>query len=175
MPKAALLRRRQYSRARVTPHRLRCGFYSSVKPGMNESCSLEGLINATDAFFAMHWCAKHGTRPKWECWQPFLYGSVPNYLHPGCYAIFSDSQLVYVGLGASKGGGRYPERGISRRLMGHVLRSDPELGRGWSKLTEARKEASSIHTIGFRSAEHLAAALETYLIRELAPFRNARV
>ena len=142
---------------------------------MTQPCNLEDLIQATDAFFAMHWCPEHGIEPKWEGWDNFLYGSVPNYLYPGCYAIFSESGLVYIGLGASKGSGRYPERGISRRLMGHVIRSNRELGRGWSELTETWKEASSIHTIGFKNAEYLAAALETYLIRKLEPSRNARV
>lgn len=115
-------------------------------------------------------------RPHWKNWDEFLFGSVPNYELGGCYALFSESGLQYVGLGASKGNVLYPEHGISRRLMAHVLKSDRPRGKQWSQLRESWSSVTSILTIGFSNDySYMAAALETFLIRELDPPRNARV
>lgn len=115
-------------------------------------------------------------RPGWKTWEPFLYGSVPSHDLGGCYALFSENELLYIGLGASKGGGLYPDHGISRRLMAHVIASDRQRGQQWSKLRESWGSVTSIRTIGFpNDFSYMAAALETFLIRELNPPRNSRV
>ena len=137
--------------------------------------TLDDLVGATDKFMELHWSEVHGSPPRWDRWETFLQGAVPNYLHAGCYAIFVGSELIYLGLGASKGGGLYKDRGISRRLMGHVIRSDRESEPGWYKLTETWQSATALYTIGFKDASYLAAALETYLIRLLNPPRNSRI
>ncbi|MCW5581097.1 MAG: hypothetical protein KIS72_07145 [Luteimonas sp.] len=138
--------------------------------------SLEVLEEKTAEFFERHWARSIlGLPPKWKGWDTFLQGSVPNFRCGGCYAIFFESELAYIGLGASRGGGIYPSHGISRRLMAHVLRSDPEQGVGYSKLLDEWADATNIYTIGMPNTEYLAAALETYLIREISPPRNNRV
>src|SRR5690606_1694229 len=86
---------------------------------------MQELMAATGSFFDLHWnTTAIGVPPVWEPWATFLEGSVPNYQYGGCYALFVESELVYIGVGVSRGGGLYPQHGISRRLMAHVLRSD---------------------------------------------------
>jgi len=86
------------------------------------------LVADTQAFFNHHWSTDSlGPTPEWEAWSTFLLGSVPKYNEGGCYALFVEDELVYIGLGASKGGGLYLKSGISRRLMSHVLL----LGKVW--------------------------------------------
>lgn len=98
------------------------------------------LRSATDEFFRRHWPAEilSFERPDWKNWDSFLYGSVPNHDLGGCYALFCKNQLLYVGLGASKGTDRYRDHGISRRLMAHVLGSDRQRGPQWLELTRFR-------------------------------------
>lgn len=136
------------------------------------------LEEATNRFFQMHWNlqAIGQEPPAWISWPEFK-GSVPNYQLGGCYALFEGANLSYVGVGASKGGGLYPEHGISRRLMSHVLRIDREKGSQWSKPRQGWESITTIYTIGFTAnVAHLALALETFLIREFSgKLKNARV
>lgn len=142
----------------------------------NSDIPYQKLARATEEFFARHWAKEIlGQHPTWQRWESFLSGSVPNYQHPGCYAIFFDGGLRYVGLGASRGGGIYKEHGISRRLMAHVIQGDRSRGPTWSKLRERFTDATDIYTLGLPGTGYLAAALETYLIRSLAPPMNGRV
>lgn len=138
--------------------------------------SYRQLVEATNQFFDRHWVDElAGSRPTWMQWQPFLFGSVPNHQYAGCYAVFFGSELRYIGLGASRGGGIYVEHGISRRLRDHVTKSDRSRGKEWDKLREKFFGATSIYTLGLPTAPYLAASLETYLIRSLFPPMNGRV
>ncbi len=134
---------------------------------------IEDLTARTEQFFFEHWVQeRHGDPPQWKAWDPFLQGSVPNHEFAGCYALFKNSELVYVGLGASRGGGIYKEHGISRRLMEHVICKDWSRTGDWAKLQDkwASSGIDAIYTIGFTPAlSYLSAALETYLIRKLVP------
>lgn len=142
------------------------------------SLTIGDLETKTLQFFQMHWNANviGQEAPQWAHWAEFK-GSVPSYQLAGCYALFKHADLSYIGVGASKGGGLYPEHGISRRLMSHVLRIDREKGHEWSKPRVGWEDINSIYTIGFpKNVAHLALALETFLIREFAgKLRNARV
>lgn len=136
------------------------------------------LQESTCRFFDRHWHAPTlgSVPPTWACWSEFK-GSVPNHQYSGCYALFEGHTLTYVGLGASRGGGLYPEHGISRRLMAHVIRSDRERGDGWAKLRPGWERVTTIYTIGFPSeVAYIAPALESFLIRDFSGrLRNARV
>ena len=134
------------------------------------------LVELTANFFHLHW-NNHllGDCPTWLTWDNFLFGSVPNHAHAGCYAVLFGENLGYVGLGASRGGGIYVEHGISRRLTRNVIQPDRARGRDWSKLRDRYADATAICTIGLPSANYLAASLETYLIRSLFPPMNSRV
>lgn len=131
------------------------------------------LADATKRFFSIHW-GMGEQAPEWDfSWE--WRGAVPNYLLGGLYAVFSKGKLVYVGLGASNGGGIYKDRGISRRLLAHVIQictSDSsksyEPKDRWKAL-----DVDLIATIGFPAeVNYLACALEDYLIGVLNPPEN---
>ncbi len=114
------------------------------------------------------------TRPLWNFEWKWL-GAIPNYDLGGVYALFSDEQLLYVGLGASRGGGNYVNRGISNRLLSHVIRRAPdnsdvgyEVRERWQGLG-----VTMIATIGFPvEFTYLSCALEDFLIGQLDPPEN---
>jgi hypothetical protein len=139
---------------------------------------IEDLKSHTRKFFRLHWTNEIATMcPEWEYWNTFLYGSVPKYNEGGCYALFVNDELVYVGLGASKGGGLYFKSGISRRLMSHVYCSAKSGNPKELKLKEPwfERGVTGLYTIGLSDKDYLAPALESYLIRELSPRYNNRV
>jgi hypothetical protein len=135
------------------------------------------VIQKTDEFFRLHWLTSEikAPPPAWEIWEPFLFGSVPNYDLGGCYALFESDSLIYLGLGASRGGGIYKEHGISRRLMSHVIKADRSRTKG-AMLRDKWENITAIYTIGFPSNfSYMAASLEGFLIRQLKPNGNFRV
>jgi hypothetical protein len=141
--------------------------------------TVSDLLAATDQFFSRHWStAAVGCEPPgWAPWQSFLLGSVPNHDKAGCYALFVGEELVYVGVGASKGGGIYDNHGLSRRLMAHVIRADRSKNGDWSQLCEPWLDVTGLYTIGFAHPQaYLSPALESFLIREFrSQLRNQKV
>lgn len=131
------------------------------------------LARDTNNFFIRHWNSADGAPPSWDfTWD--WRGPVPNYLLGGLYALFRQGELVYIGLGSSRGAGIYVDRGISRRLLSHVVRVAPD---GESYVPRERwrdLEVDSVGTIGFPMAlNYLAPALEDFLIGRLNPPENA--
>ena len=145
---------------------------------MTDILQYEDLEDATTRFFERHWntSALGCDPPSWKGWHEFK-GSVHNYELGGCYALFKGKELLYVGVGVSKGNKRYPEAGISRRLMSHILQIDHEKGYEWSRPRERWEGITSIYTIGFqKDLTYIALSLENFLIREFSgKLRNARV
>lgn len=133
------------------------------------------IISATNDFFSRHWDKSSDIGPyawlnNWT-WNT----SVPHHDKSGVYALLDESgEVVYIGLGASRGGGIYKEHGISRRLLAHVITTDKERGRGTYKPRDNWKEVVDIAAIGFPSIySYLAPALEDYLIGLFNPVRNS--
>ncbi|GAA5214665.1 GIY-YIG nuclease family protein [Corallincola platygyrae] len=132
------------------------------------------LKEATDVFFKRHWDKSSHTQPyEWVANWPWR-GSVPHHDKAGVYALIDgEGEIVYVGLGASRGGGLYKEHGISRRLLSHVITTDTAKGRGNYKPKPKWQGVVDIAAIGFSpNFSYLAPALEDYLIGELEPKRN---
>lgn len=135
--------------------------------------SMDALIDCSNEFFRRHWSSVSLAKPKWKAdwnWQ----GSVPHHNMRGVYALFDESgSLVYLGLGASVGGGERIGYGLSRRLLAHVIATDKTKGRGYYVPQKKWTEVHSIATIGFPNEySYLALALEDYLIERLSPPRN---
>lgn len=132
------------------------------------------LIAYTEQFFKRHW----GMEPRYPQWD-FSWdwsGPVPNYLLGGAYSLFAGEELLYIGLGASRGGGIYQGRGISRRLMAHVIKSAPANSHACYMLHERWQNSGvdRVATIGFpMECDYLAPALEDYLIGQLNPPENS--
>lgn len=132
------------------------------------------LTRLTDLFFSMHWNIEE-EKPSWDFSWSFI-GPVPNYLLGGVYALLRNEEIIYIGLGASRGGGIYKDRGISRRLMSHVYRTAPKDSEFNAELRERWKDlgVNKVATIGFSpERNYLAAALEDFLIGKINPVANA--
>ncbi|WP_114767057.1 hypothetical protein [Vibrio rhodolitus] len=134
--------------------------------------NLSKIIGLTNSFFDCHWSVNEPI-PKWQGewdWK----SSVPYHDKGGVYALFDSSgQVIYVGVGISKGCAVYKEHGISRRLLAHVITTDKSKGRGYYKPKAKWSEAHQLAAVGFpEKYSYLALALEDYLIRELKPRRN---
>ncbi len=136
--------------------------------------TLKSLEEATAKFFDMHWDKSSTVSPMpWISGWPWK-GSVPYHDMAGVYALINgEGEVVYIGLGASIGNNTYPEHGISRRLLSHVLRANKNLGNGHYKPQAKWAEVVDIGAVGFPAEYvYLAPALEDFLIRLFKPIRN---
>lgn len=133
------------------------------------------LALKTEIFFNLHWPAGPHPCPSWAAWVPFLSPKVANYNRGGCYALFANDELQYIGLGVGNNtaGSLYADHGISARLNSHVVIADRDKGTGY-KLRErwGDLKIDAIYTIGFETYKYLAPALEFHLIQELNPPQN---
>jgi hypothetical protein len=145
--------------------------------------TVEQLKISTKKFFELHWNWEQiKVDPKNDCrkieWEIYegMKGEIPYGKCQGCYAVVQDDELIYIGLGASRGYGKYKEHGIGARI-GHIIKWD----RSNTTLTKERvyipKEhwqgITAIYTFGLPSGYgYLASSLEAYLIREIEPVRN---
>lgn len=137
--------------------------------------TINDLIQQSNKFFQKHWDKSSSLQPlEWKHKWPWS-GSVPYHNLAGVYALFDAAgNVVYVGLGASRGGGLYKEHGISRRLLAHVIAPDRSKGSGFYKPKDNWAEVTDIGAIGFPTAySYLAPALEDFLIGILNPPRNS--
>ncbi|WP_018984910.1 GIY-YIG nuclease family protein [Salinimonas chungwhensis] len=136
--------------------------------------SIENLIEHTNNFFNLHWPESlNRPRPEWKSdwnWQ----GSVPHHDKRGVYCLFDGAgDILYLGIGASVGGGKRVGFGISRRLLAHVITTDKTKGRGHYIPKRRWADVNSLAAIGFPNEySYLALALEDYLIEKLSPPRN---
>lgn len=137
------------------------------------------LENATCDFFKLHWNERElGQPPNWDgVWH--FKGKVPNHSTPGCYALLSSGEVIYIGVGAGKGSGRYKDFGLGARISKYWKLSSENK----SKETKdwlykpvkkwAERGVDSILTIRFpREVGYLAYALEAYLRARLTPIYN---
>lgn len=134
--------------------------------------TIKDVISETKSFFEKHWCNNIET-PEWiGDWK--WEDSVPNHDKAGVYALINENEeVVYIGLGASKGGGQYKDHGLSYRLLNHVITIDKEKGKCHYKAQDRWKDIKEIYTIGFsREYSYMSSALEDYLIVKLQPKKN---
>ena len=127
------------------------------------------LIEETDNFFQLHWNRMKISMepPKWSIpWQ--FSGSIANGDMAGCYALFSNEKLLYIGVA---------ERGLGSRTNSYtrVLKTQSSIQER-SYVAEASWQArdlTHLHTIAFPVEYwYLSAALEKFLIRKLNPSEN---
>jgi hypothetical protein len=130
------------------------------------------LTAYTKRFFDTHWGIAFPP-PTWNFSWDWV-GPIPNYQLGGLYALFVGEELVYIGLGASRGGGRYQDSGISRRLGAHVYRVAPPGDKYVPRERWEQLGVTMVATLGFLADyNYLAPALEDYLIGKLSPCENA--
>ena len=139
---------------------------------------MEEVISATNEFLLCHWDTElldTNEVPGWESYS--FQGNIPKGNRQGCYALIAKTDVIYIGLGASRGSGLYTEHGVGARLMNHVLKWDRSRPASisdryfiprskWADVTE-------IYTIGFpRGYGYMACSLEAYLLSKLKPLKN---
>jgi len=145
----------------------------------NTKKTISDVEETTKSFLQLHWNGEQLSGIELpDVWAAYnLKGAIPYGDRQGCYALLNDNHVIYIGLGASRGGGLYREHGIGARLVNHVLRWDRSIAADienrvyvpqdrWSSITE-------IYTYGFPSGYgYLACSLEAYLISRLDPREN---
>ena len=96
---------------------------------------------------------------------------MPNHDKQGVYAFVSESGLInYIGVGNSRGTGRYTGHGLGRRFQAYSR----VLGGAHAPTDPRLKQAGGIMTIGFsQEVAYLASALELYLVGRLHTQHNA--
>ena len=132
---------------------------------------LDTLIEYSKEFFDKHWDINQlGEPPVWShVFSDFV--RMPNYLKAGVYAFIKKSEVIYIGVGASKGGGIYQDRGLSRRFQSYI-RVD-KLSKQPYVIDERLKKADGVVTIGFNSEHaYIAYGLEAFLISRINPEYN---
>lgn len=98
-----------------------------------------------------------------------MIGTIPFYDRKGCYALFSDSELLYVGVAA--------EATLAARLSGYTRVAEKGFScadRPYKPVPDLEaKGLNRIYTLCFPDERsYLASALEKYLIRKLQPREN---
>lgn len=139
------------------------------------------LDRATDQFFSFHWNESNigSSPPAWRTWD--RRGSPDEAQMGGCYAIYEDSKLLYIGLAVTEGknAARGRTYGLLNRLRRHVLKGSLDERGQYPPQTRLGKEhwanLDCIRLIGFPAGQrYLAAALEIYLIDRMGPKINAQ-
>ena len=144
---------------------------------MEEYPTPERLYAETADFMRLHW-PKAETAPTWS--DPWQYeGTIPFNTQPGCYAVLSRGEVIYVGVGAGKGVARYAGAGLGDRLRGYYRERRDEagarVGRGLYQPHPNWPEAEALVTLGLpHERYYLAYALEPFLIGRLNPRRNSK-
>lgn len=135
--------------------------------------SFESVKNSASTFFEKHWNIASPARPEWNDVWAFI-GGLPGGDTQGVYLLMNESdEVLYIGVGASKVGGRYSGHGIGSRASAYHCMAEGQR----SVSLEQRKYVpkgdwterglAKIVTIGFTSEyAYMAYALEAFLIRE---------
>jgi hypothetical protein len=140
--------------------------------------TLNDVHDRTAAFLDLHW-PDGEDRPVWSAPWTFA-GTIPNQDLKGVYAHLRGDAVIYVGVGAGRGPGKYEGAGLGSRLHRYWMRhpTEPRTDDGEPKYAPTEvfgesTELAAIVTLGFPAdRSYLAYALEAYLIGELKPEKN---
>lgn len=139
--------------------------------------SKESLENLTNTFFCRHWSDYKLAKPQWSRWD--LQGIPPQHNSGGCYAVFSNQTLLYVGVAITKGRSIKADRprvGLYNRLRRHVIKPESRGSKVHIGMADRWNSITHIELIAFpEEYRYLAAALEIYIIDLLRPQYNKAV
>lgn len=131
------------------------------------------LRQVTKDFFRLFRNGVNGHQPEWsELWN--FKGTIPNHDKRGCYALFVNEEIIYIGSGLGKSFGKYHGSGLGDRLKRYwKLNKNGAINREYKPSVDWN-ELTGIMTIGFDDETFpIAASLEIYLIQKLKPQRNS--
>jgi hypothetical protein len=132
---------------------------------------LKKLNIVTHRFIDLHW-PQGDDMPRWSAPWDFISG-IPQGDCPGCYAFFDfNGNIIYIGVGASKGSGLYKGFGLAHRLNRYKKKVYGE-NTNYVLIEPWREIVKDVITIGFPDElYYLAYAFEAFLIMNLEPDRN---
>lgn len=144
--------------------------------------TVEIVKAAADEFFSRHWPVSELRKPEWN--QPWnMVGTLPGHHMQGIYLLLGKSdEVLYIGVGASLGGGKYVGHGLGSRTsryvrMGKEQRKVPVEKRVYvPSVIWAERGLSKIITLGLsQDYAYLAYGLEAFLLREIeTPYNKVR-
>jgi len=141
--------------------------------------TLDDIKVVSDEFFRRHWPSSGEEVPKWNSpWD--LIGTLPGHNKQGVYLLLGEhGEVLYIGVGASLGGGKYTGYGLGSRTgqyfrMAEGQRGIPVKDRQYVPNNKwAERGVSKVVTLGFpQDYAYLAYGLEAFLLRVIAPPYN---
>ncbi|MAL99667.1 MAG: hypothetical protein CL583_14585 [Alteromonadaceae bacterium] len=133
----------------------------------------------TDEFFRRHWPVSEAEMPVWNMpWS--LVGTLPGHNMQGIYVLLgAHDEVLYIGVGASLGGGGYVGHGLGSRTSKYVRTAEGQRGVSVADRKYVPKgkwadlRLSKIVTLGFnQDYAYLAYGLEAFLLREIETPNN---
>ncbi|TLF45104.1 hypothetical protein FEI13_18380 [Halomonas urmiana] len=144
--------------------------------------TFDAIKAVSDEFFRRHWPSTEAEVPNWNSpWN--LVGTLPGHNKQGIYLLLGEhDQVLYIGVGASLGGGKYTGYGLGARTnqyfrMAEGQRSVAVKNRQYTpKKKWADRGVSQAITLGFhQDYAYLAYGLEAFLLREVeTPYNKVR-
>lgn len=141
--------------------------------------TLDDIKVVSDEFFRRHWSSSGEEVPRWNSpWD--LIGTLPGHNKQGVYLLLGEhGEVLYIGVGASLGGGKYTGYGLGSRTgqyfrMAEGQRGIPVKDRQYVPNNKwAERGVSKVVTLGFpQDYAYLAYGLEAFLLRVIAPPYN---
>jgi hypothetical protein len=119
----------------------------------------------TEQFFSQFINTHNAEYSQWsEQW--YFYGELPNKDKAGgCYALFEQDTIMYIGIGIGKNSGLASKVSKFWKMVDGIPQQHYKPSNQFPSMT-------SIMTIGFEHHVFLAAALQIYLIEQLSPREN---
>tara|TARA_R110000772_G_scaffold95317_11_gene193601 strand:- start:8595 stop:9062 length:468 start_codon:yes stop_codon:yes gene_type:complete len=144
--------------------------------------TFDDIKASSDEFFRRHWSSSEVEVPSWN--MPWgLVGTLPGHNKQGIYLLLgAHDEVLYIGVGASLGGGKYTGYGLGVRTnqyfrMAEGQRGVPVKNRQYApKKKWADRGVSQVVTLGFnQDYAYLAYGLEAFLLREIeTPYNKVR-
>lgn len=135
--------------------------------------TLTNVEDATERFFQDHWPTRFGPYPPWnEAWA--FEGPMQGHDQQGIYILLGEMRnVLYIGVGASLGTGRYAGHGIGSRTSRYMRALSRKRKEYAPRSPWKERGLTEIVTLGF-SQEHayVAYGLEAFLLGRLAPPHN---
>jgi len=138
-----------------------------------DKVTVDNVKKLAVSFFNRHWAISDVSAPTWnEAWG--FIGTLPGHDKQGVYLLIGeDDEVLYIGVGASIGGGRYTGHGIGSRTNKYIRVGEGQRGksnqdRQYRPVDKwADRGLSKIITLGFtEDFAYLSYGLEAYLLRE---------
>lgn len=147
-----------------------------------EEVAFDEIKSATDEFLRRHWTSTGVEVPSWNVpWD--LVGTLPGHDQQGIYLLMGEEdEVLYIGVGASLGGGKYVGYGLGARTSQYFRVAEGQRGvpvkdrRYVPKKQWADRGVSKVVTLGFnQDYAYLAYGLEAFLLRETkTPYNKVR-